>query len=209
VTVFDGRGREFAGRVASANRREACVQLLTSVTPAVEPAVSLTLVPAVLKGDKMDDLVRDAAMLGITAIQPIVTKRTEATVAGLLRGARLDRWRRIALASIKQCGRAVVPDIRTPLPFEAYLEEPKPALTMMLVEPGAGAAGGSVRSLRDEPAPAEAAILVGPEGGWVDAEWQAAREHGLRLITLGERTLRADAVPVAAICVLQFLWGDL
>jgi 16S rRNA (uracil1498-N3)-methyltransferase len=51
-------------------------------------------------------------------------------------------------------------------------------------------------------------VLVGPEGGWVDAEWTIARERGFRLITLGHRTLRADAVSVAAISVLQFLWGD-
>ena len=52
-------------------------------------------------------------------------------------------------------------------------------------------------------------ILVGPEGGWAEPEWSVARERGARLMTLGDRTLRADAVPVAAISVLQFLWNDL
>jgi 16S rRNA (uracil1498-N3)-methyltransferase len=52
-------------------------------------------------------------------------------------------------------------------------------------------------------------MLVGPEGGWAAAEWPMAREHGARLMTLGNRTLRADAVPIAAISVLQFLWNDL
>ena len=51
--------------------------------------------------------------------------------------------------------------------------------------------------------------LVGPEGGWTDEECGRARARGVRLVTLGHRTLRADAVPVAAISVLQFLWGDL
>jgi 16S rRNA (uracil1498-N3)-methyltransferase len=52
-------------------------------------------------------------------------------------------------------------------------------------------------------------VLVGPEGGWTGAECEAARASGVRLVTLGHRTLRADAVPIAAISVLQFLWGDL
>jgi 16S rRNA (uracil1498-N3)-methyltransferase len=52
-------------------------------------------------------------------------------------------------------------------------------------------------------------VLVGPEGGWTEEEWTAARDRGVRLVTLGQRTLRADAVPVAAISVLQFLWNDL
>ena len=168
-----------------------------------------TLVQAVLKGDKMDDVVRDAVMLGVAAIQPIVTTRTETTVAALLRGARLDRWRRIALASVKQSGRAVLPDVRTPLAFGDYLEEPRPASTLMLVEPRAAAPTASMAALRDRPAPTEAAVIVGPEGGWTAEEWSAAEQHGVELVTLGRRTLRADAVPVAAICVLQFLWGDL
>ena len=57
----------------------------------------------------------DAVMLGVSAIQPIVTKRTEATVAALMRGARVDRWRRVALASVKQSRRAVLPEVRMPL----------------------------------------------------------------------------------------------
>jgi 16S rRNA (uracil1498-N3)-methyltransferase len=52
-------------------------------------------------------------------------------------------------------------------------------------------------------------VLIGPEGGWTEEEWMAASDRGVRLVTLGQRTLRADAVPVAAISVLQFLWNDL
>jgi 16S rRNA (uracil1498-N3)-methyltransferase len=209
VTVFDGRGRECLARIVSAGRTSARVQILSRVDPAAEPAVALTLAQAVLKGDKMDDIVRDAVMLGVTAIQPIVTQRSEVTVAALMRGARVDRWKRVALASVKQSRRAVVPEIRMPLTLETLLGEPKPALSIMLVEPAAAAGVEPIAALRTEPAPPDASVMVGPEGGWAEAEWMAAREHGVRLITLGHRTLRADAVPVAAISVLQFLWGDL
>ena len=79
----------------------------------------------------------------------------------------------------------------------------------VLVEPGAPTQAEPLSSVRDQHIPVDAAIVVGPEGGWRDAEWSAARQRGVRLVTLGHRTLRADAVPVAAISVLQFLWGDL
>ena len=209
VAVFDGRGNEFLARVAATERRNVRVQILSRIDPPAEPAVSLTLVQAVLKGEKMDEIVRDAVMLGVAAIHPIVTARAEVTVAALTRGARLDRWRRIALASVKQSRRAMLPEVRSPLRFEDFLEEPATSFTLMLVEPGTSAAVESIGSLRGEPTPPDAAVLVGPEGGWTEEELTAAREHRVRLVTLGHRTLRADAVPVAAISVLQFLWNDL
>jgi 16S rRNA (uracil1498-N3)-methyltransferase len=209
VSVFDGRGHEFLAKVLTASRRDVCVQLLSRVDPAVEPAVAITLVQAVLKGEKMDDVVRDAVMLGAAAIHPIITKRTEATVAAIVKGARLDRWNRVALASVKQSGRAVLPEIRMPLRFEDFLHEPQQALMLMLVEPGASANTESIGMLKSRPVPSDAAVLVGPEGGWTDEEWQLASDRGVRSITLGHRTLRADAVPIAAISVLQFLWNDL
>jgi 16S rRNA (uracil1498-N3)-methyltransferase len=209
VAIFDGRGQEFLARVVAADRRDARVQVLSRIEATVEPSVPLTLVQAVVKGDKMDDIVRDAVMLGVAAIQPIVTARTEVTVAALGRAGRVDRWKRVALASVKQSRRAVLPEIRGPLTFETWLGDPRPATTLMLVEPGASSEVEPLSVLRDLPAPLEAAILVGPEGGWADGERAAARERGIRLVTLGKRTLRADAVPVAAISVLQFLWGDL
>jgi 16S rRNA (uracil1498-N3)-methyltransferase len=209
VAVFDGRGHEFLARVAGLERRDVRVDILTRVDPAPETTVGITLVQAVLKGEKMDDVVRDAVMMGVSAIQPLVTKRTEVTVAALGRAGRIDRWRRVALASVKQSRRAVLPEIRGPLTFENWLDEPKADLSLMLVEPSVEAEGEPLSRLRESPTPPTASILIGPEGGWTEGEWQAARAKGQRLVTLGHRTLRADAVPVAAISVLQFLWGDL
>jgi 16S rRNA (uracil1498-N3)-methyltransferase len=208
VSVFDGRGHEFSARVVAVERRDVRVQLVSRVEPAAEPTVALTLAQAVIKGDKMDDIVRDAVMLGVSAVQPLVTARTELTVAALTNGNRLDRWRRVALASVKQSKRAVLPDVRRPLTLEAFLGDPPAAMRIMLVEPGAGEAE-PLSALQGQPVPQDATVFVGPEGGWTEKEVGAARASGVRLVTLGHRTLRADATPVAAISVLQFLFGDL
>jgi 16S rRNA (uracil1498-N3)-methyltransferase len=219
VSVFDGRGHEFLAKVASVAGRDVRVQIVSRIEPAAEASVALTLVQAVLKTDKMDDIVRDAVMLGVAAIQPIVSKRTETTVATLMKSARVERWRRVALSSAKQSRRAVLPEIRMPLALDTYLGDPPPALQVMLVEPsghfspGAPVAGPSgaesLSEIAKTPAPPDAALLVGPEGGWTEEECATAAARGVRLVTLGQRTLRADAVPVAAISVLQYLWGDL
>ena len=209
VAVFDGRGHEWIAKIASVLRRDVRVQLVSRADAAAEPQVAITVAQAVLKGDKMDDVIRDAVMLGVAAIQPIVTRRTETTVAALLKGARLERWRRVALASVKQSRRAVLPDIRLPLTIETFFDEPASALRLMLVEPAAKGDVEPLSVIQKLPPPSDATLFIGPEGGWTDAEWTAARDRGIHLVTLGRRTLRADAIPVAAISVLQFLWGDL
>jgi 16S rRNA (uracil1498-N3)-methyltransferase len=206
VSVFDGRGHESLGRVVAAARRDVRVQVLSRVDPVPESTVAITLVQAVLKGERMDEVIRDAVMLGVNAIQPLVAKRSETTVGALLRGARVNRWRRVALASVKQSRRATLPDIRTPLSFEHYLDEPASTLQVMLVEPSA-VEGIPLTSLRSIAAPLDAAVMVGPEGGWDAQECTIALERGVRMVSLGPRTLRADAVPIAALSVLQFLWG--
>ena len=208
VAVFDGRGHEFLGRVASALRRDVRVQIVSRLEPAAESSVALTLAQAVLKGDKMDEVIRDAVMLGAFAVQPIVTKRSETTVAALMRGARVERWRRVALASAKQSCRAVLPEIRMPLALETALGEPAAALRLMMVEPGTAANVEPISVLQHAAPPMDAVLFVGPEGGWAEQEWSAADAHGVRLMSLGARTLRADAVPIAAISVLQFIWGE-
>lgn len=206
VSVFDGRGHEFLARVIGARHHKVHVQIVSRVEPVAEWNVSMTLAQAVLKGDKMDDVVRDAVMLGATAIQPLVTTRSETTVAGLLKGARVERWRRVVLASAKQSGRAVLPEVRTPLTIENYLEEPAPALRMMLVEPSADEDAEPFAVLRTIPVPGDVSVMVGPEGGWTVEERGLARKNGVRLMTLGPRTLRADAVGLSALSILQFLW---
>ena len=123
-------------------------------------------------------------------------------------GARVERWRRVALASVKQSRRAVLPEIRMPLTLETALGEPAAALRMMMVEPGADAGVERIAVLEQAPTPEDATLFVGPEGGWAAEEWTLAAAHGVRLISLGPRTLRADAVPVAAISVLQFIWRE-
>ena len=146
IRVFDGRGREFDGVVLAADKH-VDVRIDAEAAAVPEPAVAVTLAHAVLKGDKMDGVVRDAVMMGAAAIRPIVTRHSEASLAGLARGQRVERWRRVALASAKQCGRAIVPEVLDPREFEGdptwLASAPEPRL--VLVEP---AAGGERRALR-------------------------------------------------------------
>ena len=140
----------------------------------------------------------------------IVTARAEMTRASLARGRRRDRWKRIAISSAKQCGRATVPQILEPLDFGGLVEAlakmtlPQPAL--MLVEPDVGEDATRLSELDLSPQ-REATVIIGPEGGWTSGELEQGGSVS-RLVTLGGRTLRADAMPVVALAALFTIWGE-
>jgi 16S rRNA (uracil1498-N3)-methyltransferase len=210
IAVFDGRGREYLASVEAAGPREVSVRLLAPLASASEPSVSLTLAPAVLKGDKMDEVIRDSVMLGVSIVQPVVSSRTEVTLNSLVRGQRVQRWNRIVIASVKQSGGAVVPPVRPVVSYRDYVEREDAELRLILVEPGARTDGlTTAEQLGAHPAPVRASLLVGPEGGWTGEEVDLAQRRGFVPLTLGRRTLRADRAPLTAIAVLQFLWKDL
>jgi 16S rRNA (uracil1498-N3)-methyltransferase len=205
VAVFDGAGREFRARVEAIARDGALVRLIEACAAAPEPAVRVTLGQAALKGEKMDEVVRDATMMGVSAIEPLVT---EHTAAHLKAGRAPDRWRRIAVASAKQCRRAVVPLVGDGMSFADWLARDASDVRVLLVEPSANVIGHPASTLGAE-RPASATILIGPEGGWSASEIASAVAAGYIPLTLGRRTLRADAVPIVALGVLQYVWGDL
>jgi 16S rRNA (uracil1498-N3)-methyltransferase len=209
VTIFDGRGHEFLARVERADRDAATVTLVEPVAPTPEPAVRVTLVQAVLKGDKMDEVVRDATMAGVSHIAPVVTERSNVNINALRRAHAAERWQRVAIASAKQCRRAWVPPTELAVTLDTWLAAPFTGLRLLLVEPSAGEQGVlSMRQLQARDRPESAACLVGPEGGWTSEERQAALAAGCVPATLGPLTLRADAVALAALAALSVVWGD-
>lgn len=208
IAVFDGNGHEYRARIERVTREGAHLRLLDEIAAAPEPTVRLTLAQAVLKGDKMDEVVRDVTMMGVSAIEPIVTQHTTVRINALADGRAADRWRRIAIASAKQCRRAMLPAIGSGLELGEWLLQDTAPVRLMLVEPSAAIQGRPPASIAPDP-PSSATVMIGPEGGWSAAEIDQAVHAGWTPITLGRRTLRADAVPLVAVSVLQWVWKDL
>jgi 16S rRNA (uracil1498-N3)-methyltransferase len=211
IAIFDGKGREAVARVETVDGRKVVVRALEPRQPAAEPRIALTLAQALLKSDKMERVIRDAVMLGVAAVQPFVSRRTDVPRAALKTGVRQERWERTVVSSVKQSGRAVVPPVRDAVEFRDLLKTAAgpDSLMLMFVEPSAAtpAAMRELRALEDDP-PQHATILIGPEGGWDPEEVDAAAGAGVTLVTFGSRTLRADAAGAAAIAVVQYMWKD-
>lgn len=207
VQLFDGRGHEFTGRVEQIDREAVTVRTLDELKPASEPRVQLTLAVALLKGRALDEVIRDATMLGAAVICPMTTARTHVTSPTSDRVRR--RWHAIAVSSAKQCRRAVVPEVREVTRFEDVVTNARSEARLLLVEPTHEAAHDSIAGLGGRQPPRSATLAVGPEGGWTDDEVRTAAGKQFVPLTLGTRTLRANAAPTAAIAVLQYIWGDL
>lgn len=204
VVVFDGRGHEHRARVTRADRHRAAVQIREALPPSPEPPVAIVLAQAVLKGDKMDGVVRDATMAGVRSIVPLVSERTFARLASLARARAVERWQRVAVASAKQCRRSRLPEIVEPRQFFEWLDAPFEGRRLLLAEPQPGAVAHALREALGDATPQAVCCIVGPEGGWTAEERQAAADAGCPPVTLGPMTLRADAAGLVAVSVVSF-----
>jgi 16S rRNA (uracil1498-N3)-methyltransferase len=179
------------------------VRIERAVTPAAEPPVRVTLCAGILGKDQMDAVMRDATMLGVTAIVPMISAHVTVGKAATRNASAVARWQRVVVSSVKQCGRAVVPEVLPPATFDAVLADAARGDLLICVEPALATDAAASRPER----PAAARLLIGPEGGWSPEEVAAARRQGAVTLSLGPRRLRAETAPVVALTALWTGWG--
>jgi 16S rRNA (uracil1498-N3)-methyltransferase len=208
VGIFDGRGREWVGHIASVTKHVVTVGQVVAVAPVAESTVAITLAVGVLKGDQMDAVVRDATMLGVTKIVPMQTSHVSVPPRAWQSGAARERWQRVAVASATQCRRAVVPEVSQVSDLDSCLRDPHDR-RLICVEPSVArlADRGGREDWRTAARPASVLILIGPEGGWSAAEVDQALAAGAAPMHLGPRTLRAETAPIVALSVVAAVWG--
>lgn len=207
VRVFDGAGHEWDATIAAISRRAVTLSIGAEVMPVAEPRIRVTLAAALLKGDQMDAIVRDATMLGVTAIAPMTSMHVTVPDRRWQSGAALERWQRVAIASARQCGRAIVPEIRAVQPWADVLRRTAGEAVLMCVEPSTAAKGATSGAVPPAGPTSVATLVVGPEGGWSASELRDAERAGVSMIALGPRTLRAESVPAIALSALWTSWG--
>lgn len=206
LVVFDDAGAAYAARILEADARRCRIERGDALPAATESPLDTHLALAVLRGERMDWALQKAVELGVHAVSPLLTGRTEVKLHGRRLANKLRHWREVMVHASQQSGRTQVPALADPQALDAWLE----ALP--------GGARDDLRLLLDpEGAPPDRAeqpgggvtLLVGPEGGFTATERRAADAAGFRAIALGPRVLRAETAPVTALTVVQWLWGDL
>ncbi|HMC82707.1 MAG TPA: 16S rRNA (uracil(1498)-N(3))-methyltransferase [Candidatus Polarisedimenticolia bacterium] len=206
VSVFDGVGRGFLGRILGITRREARIRLEAVEEPPPESPLAITLLVGVPKGEKLELVIQKATELGVMAIQPVSTHRSAVrSVSGREEG-RLARWRRVALEACKQSGRSRIPILEPPRSLKAALSGSPSGIRIVLDPLGDPLERPLVEQARES---GSSVLAIGPEGGWSPEEIGTFQDAGFVPICLGPRTLRSETAAIASTALLQFLAGDL
>lgn len=203
--VFNGDCGEFAAVVASLGKDRAKLSVAAKLATGTESALRVHLVQGVSRGDRMDVIVQKATELGVKRITPVLTGFGLVKLAGERAEKRRDHWHKIAISAAEQCGRIRPPLIDVAVPLKSWLGgKPEDADVDLILQPGATTAMTSLH------APAtKVCLLVGPEGGFSDAEYEDAALRGFLPVSLGPRVLRTETAAIAAVAVAAALWGDL
>lgn len=209
VFVFDGVGNEYRCSLAAENARGAQLEVIAPLHDIVESPLDLTLGQSLAKGEKFDFIVQKATELGVRRIIPLATRHADVKLEPDQIAGRIERWRRISLEALKQCGRRRLVEITAPMALSQALESAESdssGLFLVFSEKGGSPIAGA---LPEPGAIHPITLLIGPEGGWSDDELALIDERGGRAVTLGPRILRTETAALVAITLLQHELGDL
>ncbi|MFN3543306.1 MAG: 16S rRNA (uracil(1498)-N(3))-methyltransferase [Thiobacillus sp.] len=202
VTLFNGRGGEYAARIERIHKDEVAVAITGFSDVERESRLRVMLAQGISSGERMDYTLQKAVELGVTAIQPIAARRSVVKLAGERVERRVAHWQGVVASACEQCGRNQVPVVGPPLPLATWLGA-QPGGRLLFLSPLAEA------RLADLPAPEGVDCLVaGPEGGFEVDEIAALNAAGATPVRLGPRVLRTETAALAALAAMQTLWGD-
>lgn len=195
--ALDGQGGQWLAELAADPAIAIVIEALSKPQTGL-PAIQITLLAALPKGNGFDEVVRQTTELGVTCIQPILSDRT------LIRPSdqKLERWQRIAAEATEQCERLTTPEIRSPLLWRDLLATASEISRYLCVT--RRDSPHLLTCLHSHPDPLQAvAIAIGPEGGWTDGEISAAIAVGFQPVSLGSTILRAVTAPIVALSLIK------
>jgi len=203
LILFNGDGNEYRAEIIALDKKNVVVVISNVLTEARESPLAIHLGVAISKGERMDWVIQKATELGVTEISPLQSERVEVRLHGEREEKKLAHWRAVAISACEQCARNRIPVINDVRPLFNWIENIQVDAKFVLHH-------RSVAVLdAQNAAPKSVALLIGPEGGLSEAEIGTAEQRGFQPLRLGPRVLRTETAPLAALSVLQFLWGDL
>jgi 16S rRNA (uracil1498-N3)-methyltransferase len=198
VVLCDDLTGEWAARVVSAGKRDVALEAVDRMRER-EAVPDFWLCPALLKKDRFDLVLEKATELGVRSIRPVLTRRCVADKLNL------ERARAIVTEAAEQCARTALPELAEPVKLDALLAGWPADRALFFADELGGEPAAKTFATHSGPA----ALLIGPEGGFDDAERAAIRAHpAARAISLGPRILRGETAAIAATALWMATAGD-
>ena len=205
IHVFNGDDGEWTATISRFVKDRVTLLVCDAVEESSESELKIRLVQGISRGERMDFVVQKATELGVERITPVLTDHGVVKLDDRRADKRRLHWQRVAESACEQSGRVSPPTLDAPLPLNDWFGTARDARsTDLILAPGAG------KSLMDASAPtAGLCLLIGPEGGFSEREYDDAALAGFTAVTLGPRILRTETAAIAALAIAQGLWGDL
>jgi len=202
LVLFNGDGFDYSARILSTHKDGTRVSVEAVGDREPDAPIEIHLALGVSKGERMDFALQKAVELGVGAITPLFTARSQVRLDGPRLERRLEHWRGVLTAACEQSGRRRLPSLNAAATFDTWLKSPSRGKGLLL-DPTASTPLAGLK--RPETG---VTLLIGPEGGLSPGEREKAYATGYQGVRLGPRILRTETAPLATIAVIQALWGD-
>jgi 16S rRNA (uracil1498-N3)-methyltransferase len=210
VWLFDGSGESYMARVDKIEKSRTRLSILDKEEKA-EPRVKVTLAQALIKIKNFELIIQKATELGAYEFLPVIAARSVIKIDHKLDN-KTARWSKIARESAKQSGVTRVPAIMQPKTLKDVVRERRDDTKLFLSELG----GMPLRHLLVpettkrylDQYPSTLLILVGPEGGWTEAEEEDIVSHGFEAISLGRQILRTETAAISSLALIDHFWNQ-
>lgn len=208
VILCDGQGQAFEGVIEMLDGKRCRVRLETACDDPESP-LQVHLGLALLRGERMDYALQKTCELGVSRIDLLLTERVEVRLDGKRLANRMQHFEGVLAHALQQSGRTRLPTLTAPQPLEDWLQAFGATAALDAAAPTRRLILDPEGALLQRQAGSESVVLAsGPEGGFEDAEVARLAAAGFERVRLGPRVLRAETAPVAALSVLQWLYGD-
>ncbi|MBI3711355.1 MAG: 16S rRNA (uracil(1498)-N(3))-methyltransferase [Burkholderiales bacterium] len=203
IEIFNGEGGSYLARLTAIEKKRASVAITDFHAREAELPFSITLAQALPEGSKMDWIIEKAVELGVQQIQPLAAQRCVVKLNADRAEKKLEHWRAIIISASEQCGRNRLAQLEAPIEVQKFSAT---SGQRILLSPRATQ---SLTQWAQQQAPQAITIMIGPEGGFTDAEENDAVKQGAFMLSMGPRVLRTETAGLAAMSVLSAAWGGM
>lgn len=207
IRLFNGHGGEFVAELGDIAAGDTRAQIIEQIDREIELPYSIILAQALSSTEKMDYSIEKSVELGVSSVVPLQSERSVVRLSGDRIARRHLHWQGVIRASCEQCGRNTLPSLQPLMALPDFLRS-HISRFKLIASPNARSSFRQFLSERAAPEPGQTmTLLIGPEGGFSDAEQAAAIDNGFIPVSFGERILRTETAGPAALAMAQAVWG--